>query len=296
MFRLRPPTADDAAAVLRVLQARDIADFGAPDFTLEDLLDQWRSSEFDLEADALIAVDRTGEVIGYATLWNPGVLSVVDPAREGEGIGSALLRWTESRARQLGRSAHRQWVAERNATGHDLLTRAGYRPVRSYWRFACELDGRRRAPPLPEGVTLALVDRERDARPLHAISEATFASNPDYEPESLVAFRDTHLAGHDFDARLSRVARRSSDVVGFVLCRRWAQEHVGFVDLLGVHPSEGGCGLGSSLLLTAFEAFAAAGLHEAQLGVASDNPHALALYDRVGMTPRHRVDVLERPA
>lgn len=41
--------------------------------------------------------------------------------------------------------------------------------------------------------------------------------------------------------------------------------------------------------------FAAAGLMEAQLGVASDNPNALRLYERVGMSPRLRFYTYERP-
>jgi ribosomal protein S18 acetylase RimI-like enzyme len=48
------------------------------------------------------------------------------------------------------------------------------------------------------------------------------------------------------------------------------------------------------LLRTAFAAFAEAGLREAQLGVASDNPGALTLYERLGMAIRHRADVFEK--
>jgi ribosomal protein S18 acetylase RimI-like enzyme len=62
-----------------------------------------------------------------------------------------------------------------------------------------------------------------------------------------------------------------------------------------VHPEHRGRGLGAALLLDAFARFAAAGLTEAQLGVASDNPRALRLYERVGMYPRFQVDVYERP-
>lgn len=46
---------------------------------------------------------------------------------------------------------------------------------------------------------------------------------------------------------------------------------------------------------TAFERFAAAGLREAHVGVASDNPNALRLYERCGMTERFRIDAYERP-
>jgi ribosomal protein S18 acetylase RimI-like enzyme len=130
---------------------------------------------------------------------------------------------------------------------------------------------------------------------LYAAHETAFATNADYRPESFDEFRAVHLEGHDLDLTVSRVARRDGRVVGFVLCRRWALQDAGFVDLLGVEPTERGRGLGSTLLRCAFAAFAAAGLAEAQLGVASDNAGALALYERVGMVPRHRGDVFEKP-
>jgi mycothiol synthase len=285
----------DAAAVLRVLHARDMVDLGAPDFTLEDLLDQWRAASFNLASDAVLAVDADGGAIGYATLWGPGALAVVDPAREGEGVGSALLAWTERRAREAGEAVHRHWVAGSNARGHDLLARAGYHQVRSYWRLALELEGELRAPDPRPPVTIAPVRLEDDARALHAACEAAFAGNRDHTPEDFAAFRAHHVDAHDFDPGLSGVARRAGKIVGFVLCRRWSDDGVGFVDLLGVDPSERGRGLGGMLLRRAFARFAGAGLHEAQLGVASDNPGALALYERLGMTVRHRADVFEKP-
>ena len=48
------------------------------------------------------------------------------------------------------------------------------------------------------------------------------------------------------------------------------------------------------MLGTAFARFAAVGLREAQLGVASDNPSALRLYERQGMRKRFRYDTYER--
>ena len=41
--RLRPPADADAEAVLEVILARDRADLGVPDFTLEDLRADWGS-------------------------------------------------------------------------------------------------------------------------------------------------------------------------------------------------------------------------------------------------------------
>jgi ribosomal protein S18 acetylase RimI-like enzyme len=84
-------------------------------------------------------------------------------------------------------------------------------------------------------------------------------------------------------------------MTGFLLTRRWEQESSGYIDLLAVHPERRRRGLASAMLGTACAACAAVGLREAQLNVASDNPHALTLYERAGMSVRFRVDIYERP-
>jgi ribosomal protein S18 acetylase RimI-like enzyme len=127
-----------------------------------------------------------------------------------------------------------------------------------------------------------------------ASAAASFADNLDYSPESLVALREEHLHPHDFEAGLSAVAQSGDVPVGFLLARRWQMENAGFVDLLGVHPQVRRRGLGRALLTAAFSRFAAAGLRTAQLGVASDNPRAISLYERGGMTPLFRIDTYER--
>ena len=58
---------------------------------------------------------------------------------------------------------------------------------------------------------------------------------------------------------------------------------------------ERGHGLGTVLLLSVFAAFADAGLREASLEVASDNPRALRIYERAGMKPGDRLEVFEKP-
>lgn len=50
------------------------------------------------------------------------------------------------------------------------------------------------------------------------------------------------------------------------------------------------------MLRSAFAGFAAAGIREIRLGVASYNPRALYVYERLGMIERYRFDVYERPA
>ena len=65
--------------------------------------------------------------------------------------------------------------------------------------------------------------------------------------------------------------------------------------LLAVLPEAAGKGLGGRLLQAVFAASAAAGLRRAQLNVAADNPNAVRLYERVGMSQRWRVDDYQKP-
>jgi mycothiol synthase len=287
----------DAPAVLAVIAARDVADLGAADFTLEDLRDEWRASQFDLAGDALVADNGTGEIVAYAVLLRPGALVAVAPAYEGWGIGSRLLEWTERRQREQGRGCLRQAVGAANARGQELLRRAGYAPARSYFRMVRELTGGLAGmvgSDPPAGFRLRQLDPDGDAVAVHALDDASFAANPDYTPESQTAFREEHLGAHDLAPELSLVAEYGGAVAGFLLARHWRAEAAGFIDILAVGPEYRRRGLGQALLETGFAGFAAAGLQEAQLGVASDNPRALRLYERLGMRPRFRLDTFER--
>jgi mycothiol synthase len=241
----------------------------------------------------VVAEDGDRQIVGYAICHRPGTLAVVAPDAEGQGIGARLLTWSERHDRERGLRRHRQWVAHSNLSARELLTHAGYEYVCSYWRMARDLTGLTVYEP-DARFRLRRLDVERDAVALHALDAASFSANPDYRPESLAAFREEHLEAHDLAPDLSLVAEHDGRIIGFLIADRWAEEAVGYVDLLAVHPDFQRRGLGHAMLLTAFRLFGAAGLREAQLGVASDNPRALGLYERVGMTPRFQGDTYER--
>lgn len=295
-MRLRAPTIDDAPAVLEVLVARDVVDIGVPDYVLEDLLDEWRATQLDLEADSRV-VEFDGRVVAYVIVRSSITTAVIAPEHEGRGIGTRLLTWAEERERELGRSEHRQWIAAGNQRGKRLLQAAGYELARGYWRMALRLENLRdQQNACPDGMRLRSLDVERDAIALHALDDASFAGAPDYHPESLQAYREEHLGAHDLDPELSRVAELNGQIAGYLLARRWTKPPVGFIDILAVHPDHQGKGVGTVLLADAFCLFRAAGLEEAQLGVASTNARALRVYERLGMTHRFRYDIWERPA
>jgi len=49
-----------------VVTALDIADYGEPDFTEQDLLDDWMRPRFQLAEDAWVLIGPTGRIIGFA--------------------------------------------------------------------------------------------------------------------------------------------------------------------------------------------------------------------------------------
>jgi mycothiol synthase len=290
---IRPPQPDDAEAVAKLVIAGDIADLGEPDYTLEDLKDEWNARDFDLARDAVV-VYESGRIAGYAAFRGEEVLIVVDPERRGEGIGTALRAWAEDSARERGLTTLRQEVGDRNAAAREHLTAAGYERERSYWRMELELDGSETPPQPPKEFTIRGLDTAADGHALYLVSSAAFARNADYRPETESHFADEHLHAHNLRPELSVVADHEGRVAGFALVRDHG-EKVAYVDLLAVHPDSAGKGLGSALLRTAYAGAARAGFRSGRLGVASDNPNAIRLYARVGMTQRWRVDSYARP-
>ena len=294
MLAFRAPTLADLPAVFELLVARDLADYGRPDITLEDLRDEWSAPSFSLRDDAVLAIGDVGEIAGYSSMHKQGAMGFVAPDREGQGIGSRLIDWAQTRERALGRARHGQAAAASNTAARALFTARGYTRDRSYSRMVVALSGTPPAPSIP-GVGLRAPDAQRDAASLHALDALAFSANSDYVPESLADFGAEHLLAHDFAPELSALALDGDGLAGFILVRRWAAEAAGFIDLLAVHPRVQRRGLGEALLRTAFARCAAEGLQEAQLGVASDNPRALALYRRAGMSPRFVLDGYSRP-
>lgn len=274
--------------------ARDVADLGTPDSTLADVEQEWRGVQIDLGTDTVVA-EADGELLGYAVIRRPGTYAVVAPGHEGAGIGTKLRRWAEAHDWRSRRLFHRQLIARDNRRGGAHLRRAGYGAQRTYWRMHVDLDGCAPAGPPPPGVTLRPLDPGADAAPLYELDAVSFGENPDYEPEPFSVFDAEHLAAHDLEPALSAIAETDGQIVGFALTRRRRETATGYVDLLAVHPAVRRRGIARALLTHSFAACAAAGLLSAQLGVASDNPPALALYERVGMTARFGFDAYERP-
>ena len=274
--RVRPPLEADAESVLQVIVARDVADLGVPDFTLDDLQADWATPGLDLEHDVRVA-DVAGAIRGYAILLGDDAVIAVHPEAEGHGTGTLLRRWAEARASERGTSVLRQFAHGANDGARRHLREAGYAPAQHYFRLRADLAE------VPPPTELELRTYEPgDEEAVHRLIEDAFTEIDGYTPTTIEEWRakGTGKAGHD--PRLWLLAEDEHGLAGAALGERW-ESATGYVAELAVAARARGRGLGRALLLALFAAFRRAGLTHAELSVHGRNRGALALYESVGM-------------
>ena len=147
-----------------MLIARDIEDFGRPDYALSDLIDDWNSPQLDLKKDVVVSETSDGNIAGYAIVRPQGTYAGVAPEHEGQGVGSALLGWCERRQRELGWPDHKTAVSARNTRAAELLHSRGYRLTRCNWNMAVSLDEFASSDSAREEVRLRALDPVADLR------------------------------------------------------------------------------------------------------------------------------------
>lgn len=213
----------------------------------------------------------------------------VHPALRRRGLGSFLLRWTESQGRRLAATQSRQLPVVLRIEGTDrrddalpLYARAGF--SHRYTEHILERDLASPMPDvaLPEGVQLLPWTAER-ATTFFAVHEdawTTRPAGPRLHERAWIAY----WSGDDgFRPDLSHLAiDATGHGVGFILCDVDEPAAVGWITKLGVRPTARGHGLGAALLTRTLRDLQRLGLRRAALDVGADNPTARRLYARLG--------------
>ena len=275
--RVRPPEAADAPSVLQVILARDVADLGVPDFTLDDLQADWATPGLELEHDVRVAADSGGDIRGYAILLGDDAVVIVHPEAEGNGTGTVLRRWAEARATERGTAVLRQFAYGANDGARRLLRAAGYAPAQHYFRLRADLSD---VPPPTEAPLRGFEPGDEEA--VHRLIEEAFSEIEGHTPQTLEQWRAKSIEKAGHDPALWLVAEDDEGIVGAALGERWEGD-TGYVAELAVHSRTRGRGLGRALLVGLFDAFRRGGLSHAELSVHGRNRGALALYESVGM-------------
>ena len=283
---LRLARPDDAEAILGVWRERDIADSGAPDYTLDDVQTDLDASYIDV-----FVVEAGGEVVAVAALEDKGCLAGIRPGREDPEVERVLLAGLEDRARERGIETLRMFVSATNRRAIEHLAAAGYEAAFFYVKLRCEPDALpERAPDLEGRRPYRGGDAED--RALHAVIAAAFADIPGDMPSNYDQFRTEVVDRPSFAPELSWVLERDGRIVGAALCER--REGIGYVMDLAVERAQRGRGLGRALLATALAGFRTDGLDGGELHVNGANAPALGLYESLGMREASRQERWEK--
>lgn len=296
-FVVRPPRPDEAQAVADLIIARDIAEHGEPDWSVEDTRADWIRLGFELERDARVVVAPDGRFAAYADAHRRpnavqlGENTTLHPDYEAQGLEEALFTLAESLAAQHA-PLPIQWIMEQSR-GQVLLDR-GYTPVRWLWQMRVEFDGPPPAAEWPAGYAVRTM-QEADERESYELIERAF-TRPGRASVSYEEWRRFMLERDDFDRSLFFIAARGAEIVGTALCIHYAEINEGWVRQLAVKEGHRGHGLGQALLLHSFGEFYRRGVPRVGLGVDANNPSATKLYKGVGMTALREYAQYQKPA
>jgi mycothiol synthase len=289
-----------------MLRVCDIADWGRPNTTDEEIGDTWSIPGVDLPSDTWLA--WSGEKLrGYAWLlaradhceldgWG-----AVHPEHRGRGLGSFLLDAVQARAAQHAALAPpgkgvvlRTEVAAPDRPAHELLERRGFSLDRHFWRMDVELHPERQQEPAwPDGIAVRTFLPDQDERAVHAAFEEAFADHYAHVPWSFDDWVAMRIRGEGFDPSLWFLALEGAEIVGALAGR--IIEDVAWVETLGVRRPWRHRGIGESLLRQAFAEFRRRGLEKSSLYVDAQNETgATALYERVGMSVACQFDLYQK--
>lgn len=259
-----------------------------------------------LPAEALVGRDTTGKIQAFAAveiqipdvdLVRAEVVAFISPEFRGRGIGRAVLKWQEQRARQLFVSVVEPdaQLEARLANLVDahmndrrrLYMAAGFSPKRTfdvmYYSFTTEQ------------VTAVSPRNNYVIEPWTVVAETTLQQMHDRAfADHWGTLEETRswwtLARPALEPRWSYAAFSSTgELAGYIMvCKhpaRWvaAQRSEAYIELLGVSPEARDYGVGKALLTHAMAAVQASHINAIGLDVDCDNSHgAREFYKRMG--------------
>lgn len=277
----RPATRSDVAAITALIAACEVANDGVAEVHPNDV-----EQSLDLaDAEAgVIVVEAADQVVGWATVAEGRSDAEVHPAWRGRGIGSALLAWTEDRARASGSTRVRQIVTDSNRDAHLLFESAGYAVHGVSWILEMKLEDARPEVIVPPGITIRSY-RPDDAPAAYRVIEDAFNEWPGRQPTDFAGW-SAHVLGHaSFAPKMSRVAFEGDVIVGVVLCMDNEGQEEGWVEQIATRATHRHRGIARALLQSVLAAYHATGRRLVGLSTNSQSG-AVTLYERIGMQVR----------
>ena len=280
----RAATADDAVAVIALVNAAETVDLGEPMLELSDIETDWAS--LDLANDVVVVHDDDG-LAGYAQVFEDRADADVHPRARGRGIGLALVEWTERRALAGAGPGNEARIGQTLPEGlaglRELFVDRGYERGWDSWVLRLPPGTELRPRPAPADLTIRPYRPDEEAD-VHRIIDDAFSEWEGREPRSFEDWQSRTTGRPDFDPSLLVVAEQAGGLVGAAVAIHYPGD--GWVDQVAVNRAARNQGIATALLATLFEEFRSRG--EQRLGLNTDSrTGALDLYLGLGMEIEH---------
>lgn len=294
---LRPAAWDDLEAVSQLIYDVCEADGDVTVATSPaELKNSWETEGFVLDKDAFVAQAPDGRIVGYEEVFNENghfdlnADGYVHPKYMGLGVGTALIRAAETRAREhisLAQTGLRVFLRattdNKDEPGKAMFAHEGFSVIRYHWRMGIELESAPVAPSWPQGIELRPFVRDEHAHALWQADNEAFLDHWGSHSSTFEDWQHRKFEKPDFDPTLWMVAWDGDQIAGFSQNR--FRMGIGWIGTLGVRRPWRKMGLGLSLLTHSFGEFYKRGMTTIGLGVDASNPTgATRLYQRAGMS------------
>ncbi len=283
-FTARGATPSDARTLLELIAEAELHADGVVEVDLHDIEVGFGRPGFDPSTDCVI-VSEGERAVGWAEVYRGRAEADVRPSHTGRGIGTALLRWSESRASELGSEALSQVVTDHNRAAAEHFRANGYRVEWVAWILEIDFDRPPPVHPPPDGIRIRGYDPATDERAAYELIDVAFT---EWEGRSSVPFDEwaAFIVRHAaFSSELSRLAFDGDELVGAALAFDYADDGEGWVQQLAMKATHRRRGIARALLSSVFGAFYERGKTRCGLSTES-RTGALGLYERVGMRVR----------
>ena len=283
-FTARPATTNDVHDVTALIAASERHHTGTVNVAPEDVRSDYARASVDLERDSVLCFDGA-RLVAEGLVFNGRYANcTVHPDREGRGLGTALLRWSQEIARTQGGSIIGGTVPDDNAPARALFLANGYEPAWDSWILEISHEEEPPEPQLPMGYEIRPI-ANGEAEAVHRVIEDAFGEWKSRPPTSFEDWRSWALERPGFDPWMLPVVVRGDRIVGAAFLIHYPGD-LGWVQQIAVRSDHRGRGLGRALLQHAFRTFFRRG--EPTTGLSTDSrTGALELYEHVGMSVTH---------
>ena len=167
-FVTRPARMEDLAEAVPMFNLAEAELIPGVHILVDEYEQEWQFPGFEPERDTRLVISPQGDLVGCAEVWtlldppvHPWMWARVHPDWRGQGIGTAMLAWSLSRARealtrlpQHARFAPRVGSVPSHQPSIHLFEDFGFRPVRYTWTMAIDVNPAMPSPRWPVGIRL----------------------------------------------------------------------------------------------------------------------------------------------